>query len=251
MNIFSNPIDWRDLQRKVHLLLTQIGLKAEIEKTLSTPRGNVEVDVYAIDTNSVDQISYIIECKNWNQAVNQSIIHAFTTVMHETGGDIGYIISKKGFQAGAKEYSRYTNIRLFTFDDFQKHYLKIWLIKYFSKKLGDALYKCNQYCEPINSYRDRLLNTLNKDCQSEYYNLVRRYETLFFELRIIENNIKEGNMGDYTQLDWSIIIKEFERIGFSIKDSSLNSIIEDIYEILETISSQFDEIFGKNIFGED
>ena len=96
-----------------------------------------------------------------------------------------------------------------------------------------------------------MLNTLNKDCQSEYYNLVRRYETLLFELSIIENNIKEGNMGDYTQLDWSIIIKEFERIGFSIKDSSLNSIIEDIYEILETISSQFDEIFGKNIFGED
>lgn len=250
MNIFSNPTDWRDLQNKVHLLLTQIGLHSEIEKTLSTPRGNVEVDVYAIDPNSVDQISYIVECKNWNQAVNQSIIHAFTTVMHETGGDIGYIISKKGFQSGAKEYSRYTNIRLFTFDDFQKHYMKIWLIKNFSKKLGNALDRCNQYCEPINCYPDRLLNTLNKNCQSEYYNLVHRYKTLILELSIIENNIKEGQLGDYIQLDWSIIIKKFENIGFSIKDSSLNSILDDICKILKTISSQFDEIFGKNIFGE-
>lgn len=91
--IYSEPKDWRDLQNKVCLLLSQCGFKAETEKTIKTPRGEVEIDVYAIDPRSIDRISYVIECKNWSNPVNQSVIHAFTTVMNETGSNIGYLLS--------------------------------------------------------------------------------------------------------------------------------------------------------------
>ena len=56
-DIFAPVTDWKDLQNKVGLLFNQIGLEAEIEKKIETPRGEVEVDVFAIDPNSVDKIS--------------------------------------------------------------------------------------------------------------------------------------------------------------------------------------------------
>ena len=124
MIIFSEPTDWKDLQDKVCLLLCQAGFIAEKEKIVSTPRGQVELDVYAIDPDSIDQISYVLECKHWKKHVNQSVIHSFMTIMNETGCNIGYIVSKNGFQSGAINYVNFTNIRLFTFDELQKHYYR-------------------------------------------------------------------------------------------------------------------------------
>ena len=57
------PTDWRDLQAGVCRIFQDIGLTAEESKALKTPRGTVEVDVYAVDEASVDHISYIVECK--------------------------------------------------------------------------------------------------------------------------------------------------------------------------------------------
>ena len=124
--ITKEPKDWRDLQDKVNSILNDIGLNSKKEVNLKTPRGTVEIDVYAIDPKSIDKIKYIIECKNWNNKIPQTIIHSFITIMNETGGNIGYVITKKGFQKGAIEYSNNTNIRLFSYIQFQEHYLKIW-----------------------------------------------------------------------------------------------------------------------------
>ena len=75
IHIFTEPSDWKDLQNKVCTLLSQSGFNAETEKKVQTPRGEVELDVFAIDPNSIDQISYIIECKNWSSPVNQAVVH--------------------------------------------------------------------------------------------------------------------------------------------------------------------------------
>ena len=105
-----NPINWQNLQEGVCRIFNEIGLNAEIGKTFKTPRGNVEIDVFAVDENSVDKIRYIVECKNWNQPIPQTVIHAFTTVMHEIGANIGFVISKQGLQSGAESYTQRTNI---------------------------------------------------------------------------------------------------------------------------------------------
>src|SRR5436190_13662071 len=129
--IFNAPSDWKDLQDKVCSILNQVGFLAETSKTCETPRGQVELDVYAVDPNSIDKITYVLECKNWETRVSQTIIHAFTTVMHETGAHIGYIISKAGFQSGAYDYITNTNISVFMFSEFQN--------KYFNKLMANYL----------------------------------------------------------------------------------------------------------------
>lgn len=109
--IYNTPISWQDLQEKVCTILNQIGFIAETNKSCNTPRGQIEIDVYAEDPYSIDNIVYVAECKNWESKVPQTIIHAFTTVMHEIGANIGYIISRNGFQKGAYEYI--TNMAIF------------------------------------------------------------------------------------------------------------------------------------------
>ena len=173
------PSDWRDLQRGVAQILSEVGLGVEEPKLLETPRGTVEVDIYGIDPGSVDQISYIVECKNWSRPIGQSVIHAFTTVMHETGAHIGYVISKYGLQNGAEEYLRKTNIKGFTYADFQLQYLPVWMERHFIPELGKAADALISYTEPLNSRRERYVAGLSgaardnfRECWEEYADLV-------------------------------------------------------------------------------
>jgi hypothetical protein len=124
--MIENPYayGWKDLQGGVARILTELGLRVELERTVITPRGAVELDVFAIDEASVDDITYVIERKNWSRSVNQSVVHSFTTVMHEVGAHIGFIVSKKGLQSGAREYTRNTNITGMTYAEFQQRYLR-------------------------------------------------------------------------------------------------------------------------------
>ena len=114
-----NPQNWRDLQTSVCKIFNEIGLTAEERKIISTPRGKVEVDVYAVDLNSVDKIQYLVECKNWKAAIPQTVVHSFNTVVQEIGANIGFIISRKGLQTGAVEFTKNTNITGLTFAELQ------------------------------------------------------------------------------------------------------------------------------------
>ena len=111
------PHDWRQLQSDVAQILSEIGFLVKIGHVMETARGKIEIDVHAIDDGSIDKIQYVIECKNWGNSIPQSVIHSFTTVMHETGGNIGFIISKQGFQSGAKDFVKYTRSYLIILDD--------------------------------------------------------------------------------------------------------------------------------------
>ena len=46
----SAPRDWRELQSDTGQILSECGLEVEINKTITTARGEVEVDVYAKDS---------------------------------------------------------------------------------------------------------------------------------------------------------------------------------------------------------
>ena len=250
--IYSEPKDWRDLQNKVCLLLSQCGFKTETEKTIKTPRGEVEIDVYAIDPRSIDLISYVIECKNWGNPVNQSVIHAFTTVMNETGSNIGYIVSKVGFQRGAVSYTDHTNIRLFTFDDLQKHYYKIWMVNFFAPQLEYYVERCNLYTEPCNSTRDRAVDNLKDESRNAYNNLIDKYGRLIVTLEMMAIGInymmKIKTDEDYTAIDWTKLFDECDKIGLHLTGLPLYDMLLKLEDILHDITNQFDELFDEDIF---
>jgi len=142
------PEDWEQLENVVAEILTECGLKADRQVTLPLPRGSVTVDVLAEE--SADNILFrtICECKNWRTNIPQDVVHGFRTVLQEAGAHRGYIISKVGFQSGAIEAAKSTNIDLVTFDEFQDLYFEKWIEKRLwaiEKQVGDI----NTYYEPF------------------------------------------------------------------------------------------------------
>ncbi|NPV24524.1 restriction endonuclease [Bradyrhizobium aeschynomenes] len=115
---------------------------------LPLPRGHYDVDVFAEET--IEGITYRIlcECKNWRTDVPQEKVHAFRTIMQETGANRGYIISRTGFQAGAIEAAQATNIELVTYAQFQEMYFAKWIARR-CRAIEDAIGNFNVYYEPL------------------------------------------------------------------------------------------------------
>lgn len=245
------PEDWRDLQKGVCSILNEIGLNAEEGKILKTPRGSIELDIYAIDEKSVDKIKYVVECKNWTSSIPQSVVHSFTTVMHEIGANIGYIISKHGLQSGAKEYIRNTNILGLTYEEFQKRYFSIWYEKCFVTKIGDVVDPLAQYVEPFNSFRDQRIAQLSEIKRKEFSELIKKYYNFgsamsFFEFPRYSPHFgmpAPENINDLKRKIVSTLGKDYEFRADYYREL-LNQIRSKVIEV----TKEFNAIFGKNIF---
>jgi Restriction endonuclease len=126
----SQVTDWRELQNKVCQLFNEMGYEAETTKTVELAgRGAKEIDVYVKDPLASHNQIYLIECKHWESNVPQEVVHGFKFVMESAGANTGFIVSKKGFQSGASEAARFTNIQLVTFEELQHLYGNEWFRK--------------------------------------------------------------------------------------------------------------------------
>lgn len=234
----------------------KVGFNAETSKTVVTPRGTVELDVYAIDPLSIDKITYVIECKNWDSNIPQTVIHAFTRVIQETGANIGYIISKKGFQSGAYDYTQFTNITIFTFEEFQSRYIRRWFEIHFCSVLDESSDSLIQYTEPINIRRERFVSQLDEKKQVEFEELKQRH--LFLSgiiLSLIIHSSKKGIVA-FLQLDGIkevLPIEEFKTLltthtGRAFTSTCYFDLLNELVVVIENVTSQFNDVFGQNIF---
>ncbi len=248
-----NPINWQDLQKGVCRIFNEIGLDAEIGITFKTPRGNVEIDVFAIDENSVDKIRYIVECKNWNQSIPQTVIHAFTTVMHEIGANIGFVISKQGFQSGAESYTQHTNISCFTYEQFQNRYFEIWHKRFFVTKIGDSVDSLSQYVEPFNSYRDKSIGKLSETLKKRYFDLLEKYRIFgrsmaFFEFPRYSNHFDLPPTNDVNSI--KKLIYDSSNGLINLESIYFRDLLFEIINKVQSVTEQFNEIFGDDIFAQ-
>lgn len=247
------PSDWKMLQFGVARILNEVGITATVEKKIATPRGEVEIDVYGVDENSVENIRYIVECKNWMTPITQSVVHAFTTVMHECGGHIGMIIATNGLQEGAKRYLQSTNIVGLTYAEFQQRYFHLWTKKYFYPRISQAADALIQYVEPLNFHRGRFVEKLTETSKEKFHSLQARYEIygiVLGTMNVVETRYFSRHRA--TSLpDISEYKIQFEReFGpeFRYNADYYRELADEICEHIKRITSEFDEIFGKNIF---
>ena len=174
------PESWEELEDLVTAILNECGMAARRQVNLKLPRGTVDVDVYAEET--VDGIAHriVCECKNWKTNIPKEVVHAFRTVMQETGANRGYIISRMGFQSGAIEVVKATNINLVTFTEFQERYFDKWY-RHRCRAIEDAVGDFNTYYEPLGPPG---YNRLENDEERAAYDVVwGRY--LFAGLRVL------------------------------------------------------------------
>lgn len=143
------PDTWHALQNEVGRILEESGFTVEIEKKVTTARGEVELDVYAEEIVRGRKYSIAIECKHWKNKVPQTVIHGFRTVVSDIGANVGYIVSLNGFQSGAFSASDLTNLELVTWEQFQNSFLETWFDVYFTKTIADELDGLMTYSEPF------------------------------------------------------------------------------------------------------
>lgn len=247
------PTDWRSLQAGVCRLFNEIGLTANTEVRLATPRGTVEVDVYAVDENSVDKIKYIVECKNWDAAIPQSVVHAFTTVMHETGANIGFIVSRNGLQSGARRYTESTNMIGLTYAEIQTRYLGQWWRKFFCVQTAAAVDSAFQYVEPINSRRERAVTALPDGEQRRFRDLQVRYGPFVMLVQFMK--IDRLIPYCFSEIPPSIEVykeKLNEQLGVTDHFQAFyyRDLLVEICGTANVIEREFNSVFGRNIFKE-
>jgi hypothetical protein len=129
MRIFDHePADWHDLQDRVAQLFSEIGCDVKVGEHLTLVRGEKEIDVSVRDPQTTPPSVYLCECKFWSKPIPQEVIHSFRTVLSDFGAHRGFIISRAGFQSGAKEAVTKTNLDLLTFEEFQSLFFDRWRI---------------------------------------------------------------------------------------------------------------------------
>jgi len=143
------PGDWRALQEGVARILRECGFSAQVEKTMSVARGQVEVDVYAEEQVKGRNYTILVECKNWRSAVPQSVIHSFRTVVADSGANLGYIVSAAGFQSGALTAASQTNVRLLDWAAFQAEFEPTWIERHLVPFVTDEFDTLITYTEPL------------------------------------------------------------------------------------------------------
>lgn len=171
----GEPETWEDLEIAVARILSEAGLRAERGKSLTTARGSVNADVYAEDDLFSPPAVTLFECKHWKRPLPQTVIHAFRTVIADSGANTGMIISVNGFQSGAEDATRFSNIHLVDWDVFQALFAERWYRNYMMRQGRESLDPLIQYTEPINSRIFRKADSLPKEDREAFKNLRKKY----------------------------------------------------------------------------
>jgi len=66
----------------------------------------------------------LVECKYWKRPIPQTVVHAFRTVVADSGANVGLIVSLNGFQAGADSAALLSNVHLIDWYIFSRSLLK-------------------------------------------------------------------------------------------------------------------------------
>jgi hypothetical protein len=122
--------DWRGLQDRVASILRESGFDAKVGAHLPLARGAVAIDVLATDPSTVPPALYLCECKRWRANVPQAEVQTFRTIVADAGAHFGLFISSRGFQSGARDVVRHTNIHLLDWAEFQSLFVERWCRRY-------------------------------------------------------------------------------------------------------------------------
>lgn len=113
--------NWRAYQDAAANVFRQLGCNAQVDLRVVGARATHDIDVYATFLRSSIHCTWVIECKLWKARVPKEKVLALKALIDDLGADRGIIISEKGFQPGAQDAARGTNITLVTsLDDFAK-----------------------------------------------------------------------------------------------------------------------------------
>jgi hypothetical protein len=114
------PSAWQEYQEQCAAVFRSLGLDAEVDKKVSGARGAHAVDVYVSTTLFGLKMRWIVECKDWKSNIPKEKVLALLAIVQDTGADKGILLSEVGFQSGAIQAVRGTNVVLASISDLKE-----------------------------------------------------------------------------------------------------------------------------------
>lgn len=109
-------LDWKSYQ-KIVAGLHALGEDIEVEHEYDYPvhsGGTKEMDVVVWDRRGRYTVTTLIECKFHGEPIKQEVVDSLVGVLDNSDADKGVVVSKNGFQSGAKERAEGSGIELWT-----------------------------------------------------------------------------------------------------------------------------------------
>ncbi|NLP35992.1 MAG: hypothetical protein GX359_12545 [Clostridiales bacterium] len=232
MMIMTNrsPANWRELQELTAYYFNYSGYDAITPCKIETVRGNVEVDVYVRAEKELGE-NIICECKFWDTPIPQEKIHAFRTVINDSGASLGIIISKVGFQKGAYSSANNSNIKLLTWEEFLELLFEKWF-KFREKRLLKIVQPLAVYTD----FMDVPTEEFNEEQTKQYKNSLTKYAPIY----IISCSIKEDSIRKYNEI-YNESIASYEDFFDDIEERAKEAILfyKDFFTDFEIPDDKF------------
>jgi restriction system protein len=169
-------------------------------------------------------------------------------VVNDFGANWGLIISSHGFQSGTFAAAANSNIRLFTWKEFQELFLERWFENYMQKRLREENEPLVDYTEPYNRRVFGKANKLDKKSQQRFFKLREKYRGLaFFTLGMylpLPSILKEDL--PLLPLRKSIEASEIKNLTDNLLDAvSFRDLLEIITNEDRKALAEFDDVFGE------
>jgi restriction system protein len=251
------PGRWQDLEAQVAQILKECGYDVEVQKNVQLARGDVNVDVWADDHSSPQNI-IAVECKHWATPATKNVVHGFRTVVGDSGANMGLIVSSAGFQKGAFEAATYSNVRLLNWSEFQRMFAARWFRQYMSPTLTDQTDILREYTEPVDTRITHKADALPPDRQERLKVLRERYIPLagtivIFSPPFIQHRPADllPNLPMRTSTVWPYGIwpHGYLRDGHVPDDvldaTALRPFMDTLLEYSRRAIAEFDEVFGE------
>ncbi len=113
--------DWFAFQEKIKEHFVSLGADAETNVRISGVRTAHDIDILVRTRFLGEDLVWIVEAKHWKTKVTKAEVMTLRSIVDDVGADRGFIVSLVGFQSGAKEASRSTNVTLKTFEQLKAH----------------------------------------------------------------------------------------------------------------------------------
>ncbi|WFE48875.1 restriction endonuclease [Micromonospora sp. WMMD1155] len=243
----GSPSTWKELEQLVGQILSECGFAVELQREITLVRGAATVDAYAVDRSTTPSSSVIVECKTWDVAIPQHVVHSFRTVVSDSGANRGILVSLKGFQSGAILAAEKSNISLLSWMEFQELFSERWIHNYMVPLLRREIDPLVEYTEPINSRIFRKADALSANKQKEFRLRREQYRLLAWKLPwfIIPPDFPIA--GPDLTLPLRRILPTGAQDGypdFILDEMALRPLAEHLANFWRDIIATFDSIFG-------
>lgn len=129
--------NWYSFQEDIKNHFESLGMMATTNARIEGVRGSHDIDVLVKPKFLGRDITWLVEAKYWNSNIPKEKVLTFISIIQNVGADRGFLISNLGFQSGAYESAKNTNVELVNFHEFKdstREYINTEVIKHYEER---------------------------------------------------------------------------------------------------------------------